>query len=721
MAKEDSFTHLTFIRDSYCEKDQLGFDRYVNTLAEMIKDENFQTPFCIGIHGKWGTGKTSFMRLLQKSIEWQQGKQVPKPLPVPVWFNPWRYSKEEHLIIPFLKTIAAALTQYQKAKKHPSLQKSLKNAGVQISDAARAMAYGVKFNFFGLALSGKDMVEREGHLQKERKNDPTVATQELPDIYYSIIEYLKNAVDEEKFRLVVFIDDLDRCLPEKAVELLEAMKLFLDLQGYLFILGVDRKVVEEGIRSHYKYSSAEQDDSTKLQNGAELAAKYLEKMIQMPLELPPVEPSRKLEMIRGLLNKSSVNPHAKLVDYGIAGRPRDIIRFINFLAFFCRLAENLKTSIGVEDKSSTGQPDNWQELVASYFASEFYTKWAIFMFAFREQYEIVRNNNNVFFTLQNISRLVEQSPVERQEKKEVNLAPTIEVPPRLAKVLASGEPFANNIWLIRKYIHLADSVAKVITEKSGESATISSERAVITPGDDTFGEMVTVTKGPFIFGEENESINLEHDFEISIFPVTNKQFADFLNDKFHGEPEPMDEDHYRIINFKSSKISFDKTKGAQHFVVEENYDDHPVTGVTWFGAVAYCKWLTEKSDTVGEDYRLPTEHEWEKAARGDSGNQYPWGMEFDSSKCNTIESDNNGTTEVHKYPQGISPYGCYDMAGNVWEWINNSLLTDSESKMLKGGSWFYEHTAARCASSRLFTAGDWIDDYSGFRCAKTKK
>ena len=81
---------------------------------------------------------------------------------------------------------------------------------------------------------------------------------------------------------MVFVDDLDRCLPEKAVELLEAIKLFLDLEGYLFILGVNRLVVEEGIRRHYAYPGNKADDGGQGGKAGTLAEEYLEKMIQMP-------------------------------------------------------------------------------------------------------------------------------------------------------------------------------------------------------------------------------------------------------------------------------------------------------------------------------------------------------------------------------------------------------------------------------------------------------
>jgi len=101
------------------------------------------------------------------------------------------------------------------------------------------------------------------------------------------------------------------------------------------------------------------------------------------------------------------------------------------------------------------------------------------------------------------------------------------------------------------------------------------------------------------------------------------------------------------------------SKDRKKFIVEKGYNSHPVIYVTWYGADEYAGWAGK---------RLPTEQEWEKAARGTDGMIYPWGNEFNTKLCNSSESGIGMTSAVGKFPEGKSCYGCHDMAGNVWEW-----------------------------------------------------
>ena len=152
--------------------------------------------------------------------------------------------------------------------------------------------------------------------------------------------------------------------------------------------------------------------------------------------------------------------------------------------------------------------------------------------------------------------------------------------------------------------------------------------------------------------------------------------------------------------------------------------NQPVVGVTWYEANAYCAWLSE---VAGRPCRLPTEAEWEAAARGGKARLYPWGRRFDPARANTVEGRVLGTSPVGVYPRGVGPLGLWDGAGNVWEWTSSLYKpypyrsddgredpNAAGRRVLRGGSWGNNRRLARCAY-RYFDPPVYFFNLSGFR------
>ena len=203
------------------------------------------------------------------------------------------------------------------------------------------------------------------------------------------------------------------------------------------------------------------------------------------------------------------------------------------------------------------------------------------------------------------------------------------------------------------------------------------------------------------------------DYWIYRTEVTNALFAAFLNARGNQR-----EGGFTWLDAKSRYVRIRQSDGE--WQADSGYADHPVVEVSWYGAAAYCQW-------VGG--RLPTEAEWEKAARGDDGRTYPWGEGIDSGLAN-YNGNVGEPTAVGSYPDGASPYGVLDMAGNVWEWVADwwspSYYSRSQSenptgpeggngKARRGGSWDFYYWDLRSANRDRSYSG--LTGFNvGFRC-----
>jgi|GEM_PF-1723427 tRNA A37 threonylcarbamoyladenosine biosynthesis protein TsaE len=257
------------------EKVYFNYDKYAKALAsQLLNNLNHEsTSLTIGLFGEWGSGKTKLLQLIQEEIEKQENKLI-----VPVFFNAWRYEKEEHLIIPLLKTAFYEIKERQQKMEEPS---AFKDISKTLGNIIIALAAGFKGKFLGLELSGKDFIER---LEKEYERDNPKNGLDYESIYYDITEHFKHLTDQG-VRFLFLVDDLDRCLPENSIKMLEAIKLFLDIQGCAFVLALDDEVIERGVEHHYKEYIKDDSKTNMPITGNE----YLEKMIQLPFKIPLIK------------------------------------------------------------------------------------------------------------------------------------------------------------------------------------------------------------------------------------------------------------------------------------------------------------------------------------------------------------------------------------------------------------------------------------------------
>ena len=274
------------------------------------------------------------------------------------------------------------------------------------------------------------------------------------------------------------------------------------------------------------------------------------------------------------------------------------------------------------------------------------------------------------------------------------------------------------------------AIPDILSEEPAEPVSDESAEPPDEPESDTFShlpktlprlpfepEMVLIPAGEFVLGsnphqdrEAQTGEQPQHRFALSSFylaksPVTNAQYTAFVMDTGHIAPE-----HWR---------------GGYP---PDDREEHPVVAIFWHDAVAYCKWLAE---VTGKPYRLPSEFEWEKGARGKDGRIYPWGNQWEPGRCNCKETGKGDTTPVTAYPAGASPYGLLDMAGNIMEWTRSlyknypndpaQLWEDAEAggdiwPVLRGGAFIHPRGEMRCAVRRGASPYRW-EYHLGFRVA----
>ncbi|CAN5860883.1 hypothetical protein BH11PLA1_BH11PLA1_18410 [soil metagenome] len=375
--------------------DRLGMDAYRDVITGAVLGT--VGPFTIGVYGRWGEGKTSLLRAAESRLRTvvseamaspaQRAGEPEFPYIVPVWFNPWQYETEEHPLIPLVaeieRSVVAALADEKRISERFGAQtvKILKGIGLAGLALLRSASVKAKMNLGAplfvsgeteVALDGKSFVEGLESAWERTQQRPRTPWQALVDqsTYLTIFERLRDVYaglddtrpgPEKRIpRIAVFIDDLDRCQADKAFELIEAIKLVLGQRGFIFILALDKAVVDSYILTRIKKQFDEKAEAvtpaTRL-----LAERYLDKIVQLPLYLRDHEHAFE-SYIGGLIERMKAGgvPEATLdVFRGIGphlGRatshgPRALVRRMNTLLVDQRLRPPVRDTDADDVKS----------------------------------------------------------------------------------------------------------------------------------------------------------------------------------------------------------------------------------------------------------------------------------------------------------------------------------------------------------------------------------
>ncbi len=683
MAEKKNYETPKVLHDAPVEAGSADFhfDDYAATLARLIADKTTETPLAVGVSGSWGAGKTTLLKRVQSMLEplkdlhndAYSGAEFINDTENPqkdyracrtVWFNAWKYADEDELLVALVRVIVQTMADDGIVNK--VIGKLLDPA------YPRRDVVGTVLSWFSIKVADVGVELSTGDPKETRFGEKTATLDLFNDAFDQLMAAWvhqtpdKAKIDPEKGVLVVFIDDLDRCLPEKTVQVLEAVKLFLDKKGCIFVLGADTEVVRAAVQSHYENARVEDEN----------ADKYLEKVIQLNFELPPIVLDSMQEFLKGnekvdavmqelwqtLVEAAEINPR----------RVKSVINDVNLLWTMFKNSDARAASVDRADfirwqAVNHAAPDEFKKRVHDMdkdlrfdFALDA-VRWGKgegdetveTVFQEYEKYarmkRALRNVNfsagfnadalDAFIHLTTPAEKVKPEPAPEKAPAQVKKE-ALEMPEEAVDFALEAEPELETA--ARRMRGMAEKEARPARE-----------------GARTFGEMefIPIPAGKFIMGskeDDRDAYDDEHpqhtlelpEFYMARFPVTNQQYDLFV----------------QAVSGKHPVSGWQKK------------EDHPVVEVSWEDAQKYVAWLNENQIAgLPKDYRyrLPSEAEWEKAARGTYGNIYPWGNEFGQGRCNSSEGGKGNTTPVDAYPSGASPYGVLDMSGNVWEWTHS--------------------------------------------------
>lgn len=370
----------TYLTDHATGTDLLRYEDFQSALYNILTQA--EKPLTVGVFGPWGSGKTSLMQMLRQQLE-QEGIAARRT----VWFTAWKYDRQDVLWRAFILRVLDALYPRENEPKdrprveRPVLQNPgprearlitllnrleesvyqavdweeigprainwwqfISNTGNAGAEVAANVGSGGLFGPFKKALGGEDTPVEEIQkaaeaISREARSYHRRQLQYMEEFEATFKEAISLLDEKGHGRLVVFVDDLDRCLPEKALEVLEAIKLFLEVPGVIFVLGMDQDVIRQGIEARYAAAFRRQgDDKERLELPIQ-GDSYLQKIVQIPFHLPALAVEDVTGFIQVLTPELSERTQAVLAR-GVYPNPRQVKRTLNILRLLRGIARS---------------------------------------------------------------------------------------------------------------------------------------------------------------------------------------------------------------------------------------------------------------------------------------------------------------------------------------------------------------------------------------------
>lgn len=627
--------------------DKLEFSSTAEVLARAAIGT--QNPFTIGIYGNWGAGKTSLMRIIMKKVE--EEKSV-----ISVWFNAWKYEKEDHLILPLVATINRELSR-KRTKATDKIRKALRSIAYNFSVKTKV---GIPFiSEIVFMLSPKN----------------TIFSRSL--YFDAFVELSRQSDGKMVPRIIVFIDDLDRCLPDKAVKLLEQIKLVLGQQGFTFVLGVNEEIID---------SMVEKIFIKDLELSPFRSEDYLDKIIQVKVPVPKRKPDEMDSYIGSLLEEGKVFAENSKKDVipliAEAGRlnPRSIIRLLNRIIVTSRIGtleqkDYDPLALLLNEATNERRYEDFCKAIDITVILDTEEKTRISIGEYlADELKKYKGTHDEFADL---SYLVKTKILSRKNEF-MKAVETLQKNEHLFNLLSSD---TGRKWLSEKKYRqmLGEASERMMGERKSKKETPTEGKDIIR---ELLDNMVRIPAEEFMMGSEEDErekpvhkVTLES-FEISAIPVTQNQYETIMGEN--------------LSYFKGP--------------------DNPVENVTWDKAIEFCEKLSQRT---GERFTIPTEAQWEYACR--AGNQGKWCCGDNESQFGDYAwyyKNSEGKT----HPVGLkqpNDWGLYDMHGNVWEWCldhwheNYRNAPDDGSAGESGGD----------SSLRVRRGGCWGNDAKHCRSA----